>query len=129
MDVSSQNDEDRAAALEDILDEMRDAGSFDSAVLALADGFPIASAPPEYDGNLTAAMAALLQKVSSDAQNQLDLAEIDEMTIYSDDRVRLVCRKISTARENLILVTTVPPEHCYRRVTNRAIRQIKQLLS
>ncbi|MBL7063182.1 MAG: hypothetical protein ISS49_03095 [Anaerolineae bacterium] len=54
---------------------------------------------------------------------------MDEVTIYDRDRVRLVCRYLTVGRERLILAALVPPGRCYRRVTNQAIRRIRQLLS
>lgn len=116
-------------SLQDILHAANTAGRFEAVVLASAGGLPIASAPAGYDGDVTAAIVALLRKVSSDAQQLLGMAEVEEVTIRSRDRVRLVCRQINIDKESLILVAIVPPGRFYRRVTNRAIRQIRELLS
>ena len=116
-------------SLEEILYAMNEAGGFRVSVLTSTEGLPIATVPADYDSDVTAAMVALLQRVGSDAQSQLGMAEMDEMTIYDRDRTRLVCRHITVGRERLILVALVPRGHCYRRATNQAIRQIRQLLS
>ncbi len=116
-------------SLADILREMHEAGNFKISVLVSREGLPIATAPADYDSELAAAMVALLQKVSNDAQAQLHLAEVDEVTIRDHDRSRLVCRYIVVGKERLILAAIVPPDTAYRRVTNQAIRQIRRLLS
>jgi hypothetical protein len=51
------------------------------------------------------------------------------VTIRSSDCVRLACRYLNVGEQGLILVALVPAGHCYRRATNRAIRQIRQLLA
>jgi len=116
-------------SLEEILCVMNEAGGFRVSVLTSTEGLPIVTVPAGYDSDVTAAMVALLQRVSSDAQSQLGMAEIDEVTIRVRDRIRLVCRYLTVGRERLILAAIVPPGRYYRRVTNRAIRQIRQLLS
>lgn len=112
-----------------ILNEMNDVGDFEISVLTSDEGLPIATAPPDHDSELAAAMVALLQKVSNDAQSQIGMALVDEVTIRDQNRFRLVCRRIVVGQEELILSAIVPPDHYYRRVTNRAIKRIRQLLS
>jgi predicted regulator of Ras-like GTPase activity (Roadblock/LC7/MglB family) len=116
-------------SLKEILHKMNENQQFQAVILASKDGLPIATEPTDYDSEVTAATVALLRKVSSEAQQQLGLAALDEVTIRSNDRVRLVCRYLSMGEQGLILVTLVPPGRCYRRVTNRAIRQMRRLLT
>jgi predicted regulator of Ras-like GTPase activity (Roadblock/LC7/MglB family) len=119
----------RPTSLQDILRQMNADGRFEVVILASRDGLLIATEPEGYDSEVTAATVALLRRVSSDAREQLGLAALDEVTIRSSDRVRLVCRYLAVGEQGLILVALVPPDRYYRRVTNRAIRQIVQLLS
>ncbi len=116
-------------SLEEILAAMNEAGEFAASLLTSPEGLPIAAVPADYDSNVAAAMVALLQRVSSDAQNRLGMAEVDEVTIRDRDTIRLVCRYFTVGEQRLILTATVPPGRPYRRVTNRAIRQIQHLLS
>jgi len=99
---------------------MNEAGGFEVSVLTSIEGLPISTVPTSYNSDLMAAMVALVQKVSNDAQSQLRMAEVDEVTIRDRDIVRLVCRYLTIGEEKLILVTLVPPDHAYRHVTNQA---------
>ena len=116
-------------SLEEILAAMNETGQFIVSLLTSTEGLPIAVAPADYDSDVAAAMVALLQRVSNDAQSQLGMAEVDEVRIRDHDAVCLVCRYFTVGDQRLILATTVPPGRYYRRVTNRAVTQIRQLLS
>lgn len=113
---------------EKMLYDMNKAGGFQVSVLSSMEGLPIATVPASYSSDLLAAMVALLQKVSNDAQGQLGMAQVDEMIICDHDRVRLVCRYLTIGGEKLILAALVPPNRPYRQATNRAIRRIEELL-
>jgi predicted regulator of Ras-like GTPase activity (Roadblock/LC7/MglB family) len=119
----------KSTSLKEILYEMHTRGKFQVSVLTSVDGLPIAAAPADYDSDLTAAIVALLQRVSNDARSGLKMAEVDELTIRDRNHIRLVCRYLVIGRERLILAAMVPPGRPYRRVTNRAVRQIEQLLA
>jgi predicted regulator of Ras-like GTPase activity (Roadblock/LC7/MglB family) len=116
-----------AKPIERILHEMNEQGQFEAAVLASSEGLPLAAAPSVYDTDTTAAMVAMLQRVALEAREYLKMAEVDEITIFDHDRIRLVCRYLDLDGEQLILAAMVPPYHYYRRVTNSAIRRIKEL--
>jgi predicted regulator of Ras-like GTPase activity (Roadblock/LC7/MglB family) len=113
----------------EILCDVNGAGGFEAVVLAYTNGLPIATVPADYDGEVAAAVVALLQRVSGEVQSQLGMAEVDEVTIRTKDRVRLVCRHLAVEDEEYILVAVVSPGRYYRRVTNQAIKQIVHLLS
>jgi len=119
----------KPTSLKEILHEMHTTGKFQVSVLTSVEGLPIATFPADYDSDLTAAIVALLQRVSNDARSGLKMAEVDELTIRDRDHIRLVCRYLVIGRERLILAAIVPPGRPYRRVTNRAVRQIEQLLA
>jgi predicted regulator of Ras-like GTPase activity (Roadblock/LC7/MglB family) len=127
--TAHQSEKPQPTSLQEILREMNDTRQFQAVILASKDGLLIATEPANYDSEVTAATVALLRKVSSEAQQQVGLAALDEVAIRSSDRVRLACRYLSVGEQELILAALVPPGCCYRRATNRAIRQIRQLLA
>jgi predicted regulator of Ras-like GTPase activity (Roadblock/LC7/MglB family) len=117
------------ASLSEILSQMNESGKFKLSVLTSIEGLPIATVPINHNSDLAAAMVALIQRASNDAQGQLGMNTVDEVTICDHDRTRLVCRHLILEKERLILAAIVPPGRPYRYVTNRAMRQIRQLLS
>jgi predicted regulator of Ras-like GTPase activity (Roadblock/LC7/MglB family) len=111
---------------EQILTELSQLGSFDAAILATSDGLPIATSPSSLDAQLTAAMVAMLRKVSKDARAELGMNELDEVSLYDRQRSRLACRFFSVDEEELILALLIKEGGHYRRVSAHAIRQIQQ---
>lgn len=124
--VNQDHSAEKAAkvTLVDILNEMHEKGNFQLSVLATQDGLPVATAPKKHNSDLAAALVALIRKVSVQAKDQLYMGMIDEMTIRDENKKRLVCRLVALNNETLILAAIVPPNHCYRQVTNRAITRI-----
>ena len=114
--------------LEEVLEQMTDNGDFRAVVLASDEGLPLAAVPSHYDSDTTAAMVALLQRVSREARDQLEMAKVDEVTISDCEHIRLVCRYVEVGGDMLILAVMVPSGTYYRRVTNRAVRRIKDIL-
>jgi predicted regulator of Ras-like GTPase activity (Roadblock/LC7/MglB family) len=127
--AADQRENTQPTSLKEILHEMNASRQFEVVILASQDGLLIATEPADYDSEVTAATVALLRKVSSETQEELGMAALDEVTIRSSDRVRLVCRYLTVGEQGLILVALVPPDRYYRRATNCAIGQIRQLLS
>jgi predicted regulator of Ras-like GTPase activity (Roadblock/LC7/MglB family) len=116
----------KQVAFEKILREMNHAGGFKAAVLSTTEGLPLASAPVGYEDEIAAAMVALLNEVARQTHRQLNLAQVDELSLVGDDRIRLACRYFSVDGQDLVLAVLTPPNHYYRRLTNRAIREIRR---
>ena len=112
----------------DILKEMNVEGGFDRSVLATSEGLPIASFPMQPDHELASAMIAMLGQVSAETQDYLELAEVDEVTIRTEDRKHLVCRRIQSGTDWICLCALVPAGSHYRRATNRAVRRIRDMI-
>ena len=115
----------KQVAFEQILREMNHAGYFKAAVLSNTEGLSLASAPVSYEDEMAAAMVALLNEVATQARQQLNLAQVDELSLVGDDRTRLACRYFSVDGQDLVLSVLMPPNRCYRRLTNRAIKALR----
>jgi predicted regulator of Ras-like GTPase activity (Roadblock/LC7/MglB family) len=113
------------ATFDEALQNMMDRLRLEGAVLASSDGLPIATVPSAYDPETAAAMVALLQSVSHEAHDQLGVSGVDEVTVVGRDRRRLVCRRLQIDGEELVLALMVPANRYYRRISNRAIKEIK----
>ena len=112
----------------EILEEMNQEGGFSRSVLATSEGLPIASCPMRPDQELASAMIAMLQQVGVETQDRLDLAAVDEVTIRTEDRMHLVCRRIQSGSDWICLCALVPPGAYYRRATNKAVRRISEVI-
>jgi hypothetical protein len=55
--------------------------------------------------------------------------DLDEVMLRTENQTRLVSRYFDSGDKRLILAVLVPKGHPYRRLTNRAIREIQTLLS
>ncbi len=127
-DNSLQSTLTTAISLTEILEDMNLEGGFSRSVLASSEGLPIASAPMSPDHELASAMIAMLQQVSLETQDHLNLAPVDEVTIRTAESVHLVCRTIKSGTDWICLCAQVPPGKVYRRATNRALRRIKDMI-
>jgi len=118
----------KQTTLENILNDIVSQGGYEAALLSDGDGLPIAMNVTSVEiGEMTAAMSAVLRDVARQVRSQLDLANVNELSLVGDDRFRLVCRFFQTDRGQPISLTViVPPDQSYRRVTNLAIAKIKE---
>jgi predicted regulator of Ras-like GTPase activity (Roadblock/LC7/MglB family) len=111
-----------------ILATMNNQGGFPIAIVTDRHGFPIASAAmPGEDPEIQSAVVALVQKTASQVQNQLGMAQTDEISMFDTEGRRLVCRPFYANGHNMILAVLVPDRHqSYRRLTNTAVNAIKR---
>ena len=112
---------------EQTLHTMNSEGAFKASVLSIKDGLPLASSPAHYEDETAAAMVTLLNETAKRINHQLRLPQVDEISIVSDDRARLVCRYFTVDGHELLLMVLTPPAQSYRRLTNRAIKKIEQI--
>ncbi len=115
------------ASLLRILRAMNEEGRFKASVLVSGEGLPVAVVASPFDNDTIAAMVALVKNTIQQAREQIGLDEIDEVSIVQGDKMRLICRYLVAGDEELILAVIAPPHQTYRRLTNRALRQIKQV--
>lgn len=112
---------------EQTLQKMNSEGNFKASVLSMGDGLPLASSPTHYEDETAAAMVTLLNDTAKRINNQLQLSQVDEISIVGDDRTRLVCRYCTMADTELLLMILAPPDQAYRRLTNQTIREITRI--
>lgn len=113
-----------------LLAEMNEIGGYPLSVLTDRQGFPIASAAaPGEDPDTQSAVMALVQKTATQVQNQLGMAQTDEIALYDATGRRLICRPFNANGHEMILAVSVPHRHqSYRRLTNRTVNAIKRRL-
>jgi predicted regulator of Ras-like GTPase activity (Roadblock/LC7/MglB family) len=114
---------------EEILAAMSREGNFEAAMLSMKDGLPLASSPAHYEDDMAAAMVTLLNETVKRINVQLNLSQVDEISIVGDDRMRLVCRYFIVDGNELLLTVLAPPDQSYRRLTNKVIKDVERLWS
>jgi predicted regulator of Ras-like GTPase activity (Roadblock/LC7/MglB family) len=117
----------KQTVLEKTLNEIVSDERYPAALLSDSDGFLLAEATIDDTSAMMAAVTALLRQAAAQARQQLALPNVNELTLVSDDRFRLVCRffQLPTG-QSLSLTVMVAPDASYRRVTNNAIKEIQR---
>jgi predicted regulator of Ras-like GTPase activity (Roadblock/LC7/MglB family) len=80
-----------------------------------------------YDDDIAAAMVTLLNETVKRINHQLNLSQVDEISIVGGDRMRLVCRYFVIDGNELLLTVLAPPDQAYRRLTNKVIKDVEHL--
>lgn len=112
---------------EKALSKMNEEGKFEAAVLSMKDGLPLSSSPTHYEDDMAAAMVTLLNEAVKRINQQLNLPQVDEISIVGDDRTRFVCRYFTVDGHELMLTVLTLPDQTYRRLTNRVIKEIERI--
>lgn len=112
----------KQASLERILKQLCRDGGFQAALVASADGLPVAGAGTESE--TAAAVAAGLPGLVSRLPHLLPL---DEIVILGQAQHRVVCRYFSSRGDQLILVVLFKTGVPYRRRTSQALRALRRV--
>jgi predicted regulator of Ras-like GTPase activity (Roadblock/LC7/MglB family) len=97
-------------------------GGFQAAVVASADGLPVAEAGAESE--TAAAVAAVLPNLVGRVPH---LFPLDEIVILGQAAHRVVCRYFSSRGDKLILVVLSKTGVPYRRRTGEALRALQRV--
>jgi predicted regulator of Ras-like GTPase activity (Roadblock/LC7/MglB family) len=99
-------------------------------ITVLTDKQGLVLAASSQAGMNAARQSAVVAKIRGAADlvaRQLDMGEMDEISLFDEDGQRLVCRPIAMRGEDLILAVMVPNRgQAYRRSTNKAITAIRR---
>jgi predicted regulator of Ras-like GTPase activity (Roadblock/LC7/MglB family) len=120
--------ESNLSAFEQILAGINKEGKFTASVLTSEDGLTIAAVPhdSQYDSDTVAAMVSQVREFIHQTQSRLGLGDIDEVSMVITDRSRLVCRYFEASGQRFILTVIAPPDTTYRRLSGRAVREIRE---
>ncbi len=112
------------------LAEMNVRGRFIASVLSDRQGLLLAAAVTSgHDPDVQSAVVAQVQNAISHVRGQLGMGKTDEIAVADSAGRRLVCRLFEAGGQELILAVLVPTRASYRRLTNKAIREIQKALS
>jgi len=120
---------DKEISFSSILENMNEAGQFNASFLVDAQGLPIAAVTSGYDTDTASAMASMVRNAVVRLQTGINMAEADEVTTRSNDKMRLISRYFKLGDEPMILVVISPPDRSYRKLTSQAIKAIQSTWS
>ena len=126
---SPQQSDWKEISFSQILKDMNETGQFNASFLVDAEGLPIAAVTSGYDTDTAAAMASMVRNAIVRLQTGINLAEADEVTTRTHDKMRLISRYFKLGEEALILVVISPPNRSYRKLTSQAIKAIQSTWS
>jgi hypothetical protein len=111
-----------------ILAETNEKGKFLASVVTDREGFTIASAStggqnPEIQG----ALVGLIQRMTSQASDQLGILPTAEFTLFDTAGNRFVCRPFFAKGIEMVLAFLIPgKDQSYRRIMSQTIDGIQQ---
>ena len=112
---------DREQAFRHILEQLTANEAVSLALLASDDGLLIAAVP---DTDLAQTVAAVGATIHQLAARTAGKRMVDEIAVRFSGREPLVCLPLRCREADLHLSIVVRPNQAYRRIANRAIRQI-----
>lgn len=101
---------------------------FPIAVITDTQGLVVAaSSQPGLNAAKQSAVVAKIRDAADLVAGQLEMGQMDEISLFDEGGQRLVCRPIAMRGEDLILAVMVPSRgQAYRRSTNKAITAIRR---
>lgn len=104
-------------------------GAFVHSILCDEQGFPIVSSfSDNQESEDQAAVISIVQKLSNKISDQFQFSKTCEFIMHDVDGKSLVIKPFKAGESMLILSVLVPNRHTpYRRITGKAIRQIKSI--
>lgn len=122
MDKSAMNQ----LSLANLFTDINQEGGFSAIVLTDKSGLPIvASSISGDDAEIHAATVSKIQQTISQTKDHLNMADLEEFSMYDSSGKRLIIRPFNTSSSILFLTILMPGKSMpYKRLMNRAIRII-----
>lgn len=109
------------------LQQMMQQGELLAAVLSTPDGLSLASIETALSSDILAGLSSLFADVARRSEALMDWS-VEEVSLVNQQGIRLVTRQFMVDHQHYILVVVVPANKTYRRVTNVAVKKLKELL-
>jgi hypothetical protein len=111
-----------------ILAETNEKGKFLSCIVTDIEGFPIASvSTADRSPEVQAAVVGLIQRVISQASEQLGISDTTEFSLFDASGNLFVCRPFITGGVEMVLAFLIPgKDQPYRRLMSQTITKIQQ---
>ena len=130
MVVQTKNKDDFQDSLLDVLERINEEGEFFTSVIMDAEGLSLAEVSSHYDINAIAVIPTMLQLVIQRAESQRTFSKVDEVSFLdNDEKIKLVARYFYVIGQLFVLVLLFPKGKAYRKLANKATKEIKLILS
>ncbi len=112
-----------------LIREINTEGSFVHSILSDDQGLPIVSSfSDSLESENQAAVISIIQKLSNKISDQFQFSKTSEFILHDVDGKSLIIKPFEAGDAKLILSVLIPNRNTpYRRITGKAIRQIKSL--
>jgi len=112
-----------------LISDINSQGSFVHSILSDEQGLPIVSSfSDNQESENQAAVISIIQRLSSKISDQFQFSKTSEFIMHDVDGKSLVIKPFEAGDSLLILSVLIPNRHTpYRRITGKAIRQIKSI--
>lgn len=125
---TSSNPETLEERLLQVLTQMKTQGQLLAAVLCTPDGLPLAAVESEASHEVLAGLSSLFADVARRAEQLMEWSSVEEVSLVNEKGLRIVTRQFKDDEQYYILVVLVPANQTYRKVTNVAIKKLRELL-
>jgi predicted regulator of Ras-like GTPase activity (Roadblock/LC7/MglB family) len=105
-------------------------GHFEAFMLFNDEGIPMAGVgfPTHYQEDGLAALSVILSQSAAMTEEFSADANVDEISLRTGNKFRIVSRPFQIDDLKLILVAIVPQHLPYRKITTAAVQKVQQLL-
>jgi predicted regulator of Ras-like GTPase activity (Roadblock/LC7/MglB family) len=105
-------------------------GGFEASMLFNGEGIPMATVgqSTHYNKDALAALSALIWQSAEVIEDFHEDTVVNETSIQTTNKYRIVSRPIRLDDANFILVAIVPHKRAYRKITNKAVQTIQNLM-
>jgi hypothetical protein len=116
--------------IEDELLGLCEKGNFEAVMLFNDEGIPMAEVGflTHYNEDGLAALSVILSQSAALTEEFTSDAVVDEISLRTGNKFRIVSRPFQVNEIKLILVAIVPQHLPYRKITTAAVQKVQQLL-
>ncbi len=117
--------------IEEVLLRLCVQGGFEAFMLFNEEGIPMAAAGQciHYNDDAIAALTVVLHQSADLLEDFHADAVVNETSIRTSNKYRIVSRPFEADGINLVLIAIVPQRLSYRKITNKAVQAVQHIMN